>query len=284
MKKWLIFAFVIIISVAMLSLFVRPRYKLYEYLKGNSDFNSFHGLCEITTRDFLDYFNRFYHFPESSEDSVFRKPYNENIGCLPDIYNIYSVFIHKDTFLINGSIKNVYKLYLKGPNHNKKHIGRIINSIDYKNGIITPVGKPFYKFIFSKGDILVGIIHDYNLCNDFYFNPNFAHKENLNIHDTIVYESFRRVIFPPYREMYGSFPTYIRDSYNDVGYICYEANLHSDTLILTQVCEPFNGEYDTSTMAALLNKPIYKWAKEIGVRKFYFSIEVRPSFFEKIPN
>ncbi|MDR1153693.1 MAG: hypothetical protein LBL04_03200 [Bacteroidales bacterium] len=281
MKKWMIVVFVMVMAVlvAMVSWFVYPRYKLYEYLKENNDFNSFQGLCEIITRDFLDYFYRFYQYPESSEDSVFRAPYYENVGYLPDIYVVYSVFVQKDTFLINDSIENVYKLYLKVPDHNKKHAGQIINSIDYENETITPVNMPFYKFLFSKGDILVGIIPEYNPCN--YYYPNFAYKENLNVHDTIVHDSFRRTISIPYKQKYGMFPVYVRDFSDYFGLICYEANLYSDTLILTQVCEPFNGEYDTTPMVDVINKPLYTWAKDIGLHQFFFSIEVRPSFFEK---
>jgi len=87
---------------------------------------------------------------------------------------------------------------------------------------------PFYKFLFAKGDILVGVIPEHNPCN-----------------------------------------------------YSYSQNLYSDTLILTQKCEPFNGEYDTSPMVEVLNKHLYTWAKEIGLHQFWFSIAVRPSFFEK---
>ncbi len=281
MKKWLIIIFVVATLTVVTSWFVYPRYKLYKYLKGNNDFNSFIGLCEITTWDFMSYFDRFYRYPESSEDSIFRVPIYENIGYLPDIYAIYTVFVQKDTFLINDSIENVFKLYLKGPNHNKKHIGQIINPIDYENEIITPVDMPFYQFLFSKGDILVGIIPERNPC-DYSFPQNFAYKEKLDVPDTIVSETFRRAIFFPYREIYGASPVYVRDFYDDAAVICYEANVYSDTLVLSQVCEPFNGEYDTSPMAEVLNKPLYIWAKGIGLHQFYFSIAVRPSFFEKI--
>jgi hypothetical protein len=282
MKKGLIVAFVIAVLVTMMS-WVYPRYKLYRFLEEYKDIDSFHkGLCEITVWDFLNYFDRFYQYPESSEDSVFRAPYYKYIGNLPDIYAVYGVFLHKDTTTINDSTENVFKLYLKGPNHNEKHIGQIINPIDYKNQIITSVNMPFYKFLFQKGDILVGIIPEHNPCDRSF--PNFAYKEKLNVHDTIVHETFRRAIFLPYIEKYSRSPNYIRYFSDDAGLICYEANLHSDTLILTQICEPFNGEYDTSPMVEVINKPLYTWAKDIGLHQFYFSIEVRPSFFEKQVN
>ena len=278
-KKRLIIAFVVVAMVAMTSWFVYPRYKLYRFLEEEKRGNALI-LGYSTSLDFTNYFDRFYHYPESSEDSVFAAPFYEHNGFLHEPYS-FGVFLREDTINDNGSIENVFKLYLKGPNHNEKHVGKIINSIDYENGLITPVDMPFYKFLFSKGDILISILESYNPCDRRY--SNFAYKEKLNLHDTIVQDSFRRTIAFPYREKYGSYPTYIRDFYDDTGLICYEANLYSDTLILTQVCEPFNGEYDTSPMAELLNKPIYTWAKEIGLRQFFFSIEVRASFFEKKP-
>jgi hypothetical protein len=278
-KKGRIVALIITL-VAVMSWFVYPRYKLYKFLKEYDNNDIFQNFCDATGWDFLNYFFTFYQYPESSEDSVFRLPFYEAFGHLPYKY-VHGIFVRKDTFLINNNIENVNKLYLKGPNHNIKHTGQIINSYDYKNNLIIPVNMPFYKFLFTKGDILVGIIPEHNPCN-YSFPQNFAYKEKLNVYDTIVGDAFRRAIFFPYREKYGASPVYIRDFYDDAAVICYEANLYSDTLILTQKCEPFNGEYDTSPMSMLLNKPLYRWAKEIGLHQFYFSIAVRPSFFEKI--
>ena len=267
---------------ALILWFVYPRYKLYQFLEKNDTIDgSFLELCFEAELHFSWYYERFYEYPESSEDTVFRESLFENFGHLPDIYN-FDVFLCKDTITINDSIESVVKLYLRGPNHNKMHTGQIINSIDYKNQIITSVNIPFYKFLFAKGDILIGVLIEYNPCNQPF--SNFSYKENLNIHDTIVGDSFRRAVLFPYREKYGVTPEYIRHFYDDVAVICYEANLYSDTLILSQICEPFNGEYDTSPMAALLNNPLYTWAKDIGLHQFYFSIAVRPSFFEKKTN
>lgn len=280
MKKGLIVVFVVAI-LAIMSWLVYPRYRLYRFLQEYKDVDSFHdGICRIAVQDFIDYFFRFYHYPESSEDSAFRCFLYEVFEGLPDIYT-YGVFIREDTTTINDSIDYVTKLYLKGPNHNEKHTGQIINPIDYKKQIITPVDMPFHKFLFSKGDILVGLIPEHNPC-DYSYSQNFAYKEKPDVHDSIVRYTFNRAIFYPYREKYGASPIYIRDFHDDAAVICYEANLYSDTLVLSQKCEPFNGEYDTSSMTKLLNKPLYIWAKETGLHQFYFSIAVRPSFFEKI--
>ncbi len=278
MKKSFVI-FIITVFVAVMSWLVYPKYKLYKFLKEYDDNDIFQNFCETIEWDFLNYFFAFYQYPESSEDSVFRLPFYVAFGHVPYKYS-HGIFIREDTIINKDSIENVIKLYLKGPNHNKKSIGQIINTIDYKNQIITPVAMPFYKFLFTKGDILVGIIPEHNPCN-YSFSQNFAYKEKLDIPDTIVSDSFRRAVFFPYREKYGASPVYVRDFYDDAAVICYEANLYSDTLILTQKCEPFNGDYDTSPMSMLLNKPLYAWAKEIGLHQFYFSIAVRPSFFEK---
>jgi len=260
--------------------FVYPRYKLYRFLEEYRDIDEFHELCDVIVLDFSNYFDCFYQYPNSSEDSVFISMRQEQYGYLPDIYT-HGILLREDTITINDSIENVMKLYLKGPNHNKKHIGQTINKIDYKNQILTPVNMPFYKFIFVKGDILVGIIPEHNPCN-YSYPQNFAYKERLNIPDTTLEKSFRRALFFPYIEKYGANPAYIRYFSGDAAVICYEANLCSDTLILNQICEPFNGEYDTSPMMEVINKPLYTWAKDIGLHQFYFSIAVRPSFFEKI--
>jgi hypothetical protein len=281
MKKSFIVAFIITVLVAVLW-FVYPKYKLYNFLKEYEDNDIFQNFCEVNGWDFLNYFFTFYQYPESSEDSVFRLPFYEAFGHLPYKY-AHGIFGRADTVVINDSIENVYKLYLKGPNHSKKHRGQIINRIDYKNQIITPINMPFYRFLFTKGDILVGIIPEHNPCN-YSSIQNFAYKEKLSIHDTIVNNTFRCAIFFPYIERYGISPVYVRDFYDDAAVICYEANLHKDTLILRQVCEPFNGEYDTSPMVEVINKPLYAWAKKIRLHQFYFSIAVRPSFFEKQTN
>ena len=289
-KKGLIFTFATVALFAMITWFVYPRYKLYRCLNESDDINSFQNLCSSIEWDFLHYFFAYYHYPESSEDSVFRLPLYAAYGRLPYEY-AHGIFLREDTiasyfFLdedgtpINDSIVNVVKLYLKGPNHDEKFIGQIINPIDYKNKTFTSVIMPFYKFLFAKGDILVGVIPEHNPCN-YSYPQNFAYKEKLNVPDTIVDDSFRRAILYPYREKYGMSPGYVRDFYDDATVICYEANLYSDTLILTQKCEPFNGEYDTTPMVTVINKPLYIWAKDIGLHQFYFSIAVRPSFFEK---
>ena len=279
MKKRLIFAFIMAILVVVISWFVYPKYKLYRFLKEYDDKDSFQYFCEENVWDFLNYFFKFYHYPKSSEDSVFRLPLYAAYGRIPYIY-AHGVFLREDTIIINDSIISAMKLYLKGPNHNEKNIGQIINPVDYKNKVLTPVNIPFYKFLFAKGDILVGVIREHNPCN-YSYPQNFVYKEKLNAHDTIVEASFKRAISFPYREKYGMHPYYIRQFNEDATVICYEANLYSDTLILTQKCEPFNGEYDTSPMVDVLNKPLYTWAKEIGLHQFWFSIAVRPSFFER---
>ena len=248
-------------------------------MKEYNDEDSFQNFCEINGWNFLNYFFAFYHYPKSSEDSIFRLPLYGAYGHIPFHYT-HGVFLREDTITINDSIVSAMKLYLKGPNHNEKHIGQIINPIDYRNQMLTPVNMPFYKFLFAKGDILVGVIPEHNPC-DYSFSQNFAYKENLSVHDTIVEASFKCAISFPYREKYGMHPYYVREFYDDATVICYEANLCSDTLILTQKCEPFNGEYDTSPMVEVINKPLYTWAKEIGLHQFYFSIAVRPSFFER---
>jgi hypothetical protein len=280
MKISFLVASIITVLIIAVSWFVYPKYKLYEFLKEYDDTDIFQNFCEANEWDFINYFFAFYHYPESSEDRVFRLSLYAAFGYLPYQYT-HGVFLCEDTITISDSIENVFKLYLKGPNHNKRYMGQIINPIDYKNQIITPVDMPFYKFLFTKGDILIGIIPETNPCN-YSFSQNFTYKEKLDVHDTIVSDSFKRTIFFPYREKYGASPVYIRDFYDDAAVICYEANLYSDTLILTQKCEPFNGEYDTSPMVEVINKPLYAWAKEIGLHQFYFSIAVRPSFFEKI--
>ena len=280
MKNKIYFVFVVGFFIIMTSWFIYPRYNLYRYLKESNDIDDFQNFCSTIELNFLNYYYAYYQYPESSEDSIFRLPLYAAYGRLPYIYT-RGVFTREDTItLSNSSIGNAMKLYLKGPNHNEKRIGQIINPIDHKNQIITPVNMPFYKFLFAKGDILIGVILERNPC-DYSFSQNFSYKEKLNVHDSIVGDSFRRAILHPYREKYGMTPIYVRDFYDDAAVICYEANLHTDTLILTQKCEPFNGEYDTSPMIEVINKPLYEWAKEIGLRQFFFSIAVRPSFFEK---
>jgi hypothetical protein len=279
LKKRSIAIFVIVLIVAMTSWFVYPRYKLYQFLEEYRDVDSFHELCYAIGWDFTNCYDRFYQYPESSEDSIFRALSYENYEYLVEPY-IYGVFLREETMTINDSVLNMFCLYLKGPNHDDIHVGKIINPYDYENDIITPVNVPFYKFLFSKGDILVGIIPEHNPC-DYSYPQNFAYKEKLDVPDTIAGDTFRRAISFPYKEKYGNFPSNIRILYDDAAVICYEANLHADTLILTQKCEPFNGEYDTSPMVEVINKPLYTWAKEIGLHQFYFSIAVRPSFFEK---
>ncbi len=279
MKKGLIVIFVAIVLV-MISWFIYPRYKLYRFLEEYNDIDTFRELSQMTAEDFIIYLHAYQEFPETSEDSIFRSLFYKTFGSIPEIYN-YGVFVYHDTLTINGSVENVDKIYLKGPNHDGKHIGQTINSIDYSEESINPVNMSFLHFLFVKGDILITIIPEFNLCNSIYFRSNISYKERLSVSDSVVHDSFKRTIYPLYKQKYGEFPYRIRDLYKDVAYIYYKAILYPDTLILTHKCEPYNGEYDTSSMTTLINKPLYAWAKEIGLHQFYFSIEVRPSFFEK---
>jgi len=132
MKKWLIISFVMAILVAMMSWFVYLRHKLYHFLKEHNDMDSFHSFCRWIEQGFSNYFFAFYQYPKSSEDSVFRLPQYAAYGRLPYIY-AHGVFLREDTISINDSIVSAMKLFLKGPNHNEKNIGQIINPIDYKN-------------------------------------------------------------------------------------------------------------------------------------------------------
>ncbi|MDR2037995.1 MAG: hypothetical protein LBQ60_08730 [Bacteroidales bacterium] len=257
-----------------------PKYQLYRFVKKWDTTTDFTSLSYSIVSDFTNYFSAFYEYPTSPHDSIFLAGLNERFGFVPEIYG-HDIFMINDTMVIGNNVENVIKIYLKGPNYKKKYVGQNINFVDYKEGLIHPVKESFFRFMFCKGDIFLGILPVINPCNNIYYRSRLAYKKKIDLDYSDVLDSFEKTLNPLFFEKYDVYPYQIQVKYQNIGFICCEGKISSDTLMLTQKCEPFNGEYNVSSMLNLLNKPLYNWAKEMGLQEFYFSIEVIPDFFEK---
>ncbi|MDR3093588.1 MAG: hypothetical protein LBU62_02950 [Bacteroidales bacterium] len=273
MKKIIIILSVLAILSGIIY-YLYPKYQLYQKVK---DWDQFSETAFMVGLELTNHYEWYYEYPVSADDSLLNADLIRNFGYIPAIYN--QIFFKNDTL----KKEDVIKVFLKGPNHNINHPYEM-NPFDYESGLISPVHLAFLKFIFQKGDILMGILSKNDLCDaNVVRHPStfFTYQGG----DSLDYDKTKASFYNTVNTAINA--TFVKETtqtYSGIfGRICYKAHLQPDTLILIQKCEPFDGKYDTSPMIDILNRPLYEWAKSLKLKDFNFSIKVIPAFFPEKP-
>ena len=264
MKRYIYFLVGILILIAIILGFITPKYLQYMKLK------SYYNQEEYELLDFanaLENYNQIYfRYPESFEDNDFQLRLRHS--------NAYKYHRNLKIHFKQDSLKRAIYVYSIGPDNRNDELKKIINY--NSSDSIAPISIGFFKYLFIKGDILLGGVPMQDPCSYAYsyqlyplfFDSSGTLIQNLDIQDTYI------KIIGDYVESAYMNNFNIRDSTTEFRGILYiEGSFEQESFTIETLCVP-EYQMDYSAIIDFLKNAIAKDSSLMELSSFKYPIRL----------